>query len=99
MAATVGSIIFVIVVVGGMGSLTGAFIASLAIGLLQTFAVAVDVSLQDLMLRVGVQAFPGTFAADLGRITLAQAAPALPYLLMVLVLILRPSGLLGTRTD
>lgn len=99
MAATVGSIIFVIVVVGGMGSLSGAFIASLAIGLLQTFAVAVDVSLQDLLLRSGVPAFSGTFAAGPGRITLAQAAPALPYLLMVLVLILRPSGLFGTRTD
>src|SRR5882672_8119934 len=42
MAASVGPIIFVIVVVGGMGSLAGAFIASLLIGCLQTFAVALD---------------------------------------------------------
>ena len=42
MAATVGSIIFVVVVVGGMGSLAGAFVASLLIGVIQTFAVAVD---------------------------------------------------------
>ena len=34
MAATVGSIIFVVVVVGGMGSLAGAFVASLLIGVL-----------------------------------------------------------------
>jgi branched-subunit amino acid ABC-type transport system permease component len=40
MAASVGSIIFVVVVVGGMGSLAGAFVASLLIGVVQTFAVA-----------------------------------------------------------
>jgi branched-chain amino acid transport system permease protein len=45
MAATVGSMIFVVVVVGGMGSLAGAFVASLLIGVLQTFAVAMDQSL------------------------------------------------------
>src|SRR3990167_5037337 len=45
MAASVGSIIFVVVVVGGMGSLAGAFLASLLIGLVQTFAVAIDHSL------------------------------------------------------
>src|SRR6476659_6662763 len=42
MAASVGSIIFVVVVVGGMGSLAGAFLASLLIGIVQTFAVALD---------------------------------------------------------
>ncbi len=42
MAASVGSIIFVVVVVGGMGSLAGAFLASLLIGVIQTFAVAID---------------------------------------------------------
>ena len=47
MAAAVGSIIFVVVVVGGMGSLAGAFLASLLIGVLQTFAVAIDQSLAD----------------------------------------------------
>ncbi len=39
MATTLGPIIFVIVVVGGMGSLKGAFLASLLIGFIQTFAV------------------------------------------------------------
>jgi branched-chain amino acid transport system permease protein len=45
MAGSVGSIIFVVVVVGGMGSLAGAFLASLLIGMVQTFAVALDYSL------------------------------------------------------
>ena len=31
------------------------------------------------------------------KITLSQAAPILPYLLLVLILIFRPKGLLGTR--
>ena len=47
MAAAVGSIVFVVVVFGGMGSLTGAFIASLFFGAIQTFAVALDWSLLD----------------------------------------------------
>jgi len=43
MAQAVGGIVFVVVVVGGLGSLAGALAASLLIGLMQTFAVAVDV--------------------------------------------------------
>ncbi len=42
MAQAVGGIVFVVVVVGGLGSLAGAFWASLLIGLLQTFAVALE---------------------------------------------------------
>ena len=49
MAGAVGSIMFVVVVVGGMGSLAGAFLASLLIGVLQTFAVAIDQSLATLL--------------------------------------------------
>ena len=78
MAASVGPIIFVIVVVGGMGSLAGAFIASLLIGCMQTFAVALDWNL-------------------VAGIKMSQVAPVLPYLLMVLLLIFRPTGLMGTR--
>ena len=48
MAGLLGPILFVVVVVGGLGSLPGALIASMLIGILQTFAVAVDYSLLDL---------------------------------------------------
>src|SRR5213079_2966982 len=48
MAGLLGPILFVIVVVGGLGSLAGAFAASLLIGLIQTFAVSVNGSLADL---------------------------------------------------
>ena len=71
MALALGGVVFVVVVVGGMGSLMGAFLASLLIGVLQTLAVALDV--------------------------LSPFAPILPYVLLVLVLVLRPQGLLGTR--
>ncbi len=99
MAAVVGSIIFVVVVVGGMGSLVGAFIASLLIGLIQTLPLTVDASMADAINRFGGQVGPQTPAWPLLRITLAQAAPILPYLLLVLILIFRPKGLLGTREN
>jgi branched-chain amino acid transport system permease protein len=99
MADTLGAIIFVVVVVGGMGSLGGAFAASLAIGVLQTLAAATAGSLGGLAARLGVALPPSGIGADLGRVTLAEAAPALPYLFMLIVLALRPAGLMGTRTD
>ena len=58
---------FVVIVVGGFGSLGGAVIASLLIGELQSF---------------GVLLFP-------------NLSMALVYLLMVAVLIIKPSGLFG----
>ncbi|MGA8048806.1 MAG: branched-chain amino acid ABC transporter permease [Burkholderiales bacterium] len=97
MAAAVGPIIFVVVVVGGMGSLAGAFVASLLIGCLQTFSVGLDWKFAGLFARFGWTVTPETPFATLWNITLAQAAPVLPYLLMVLILIFRPRGLLGTR--
>jgi branched-chain amino acid transport system permease protein len=69
MAQAVGGMVFVVVVVGGMGSVAGALVASLLIGLLQTLAVATNLSF----------------------------APVLPYVVMVLMLIWRPQGLMGTR--
>jgi branched-chain amino acid transport system permease protein len=77
MAAAVGPIVFVIVVVGGMGSLAGAFYASLLIGLMQTFAVSLDWGV------LGIK--------------ISQVAPVLPYLLMVVMLVVRPRGLMGSR--
>ena len=99
MATIVGSIIFVVVVVGGMGSLAGAFVASLLIGLLQTLPLTVDKSLVHLAENLGWTVAPGDLGYPLMKITLAQAAPILPYLLLVLILIFRPKGLLGTREN
>lgn len=97
MAATVGSIIFVVVVVGGMGSLAGAFLASLLIGVLQTFAVAIDASLMSGLNQLGLSITEATPGHALWKLKVSQVAPILPYALLVLMLVFRPRGLLGTR--
>ncbi|PWW44599.1 branched-chain amino acid ABC transporter permease [Melaminivora alkalimesophila] len=99
MAMSVGSIIFVVVVVGGMGSLAGAFLASLIIGIVQTFAVALDHSAAGALSSLGFTVNEETFGWPLLRLTVSQVAPILPYLFLVLILIFRPRGLLGTRED
>jgi branched-chain amino acid transport system permease protein len=97
MAATVGSVIFVVVVVGGMGSLSGAFVASLLIGIIQTFAVGIDSSLMGAVSSIGLDITDKTFGYALWKLKISQIAPILPYLFLVLILIFRPKGLLGTR--
>ena len=97
LAHAVGPIVFVIVVVGGLGSLTGALVASMLIGVVQTFAVAIDYSLLDALRALGVAVSRASPLYELYSIKVATAAPVLPYLLLVLMLIVRPRGLLGTR--
>ena len=99
MAMAVGGIIFVVVVVGGIGSLGGAFLASLLIGLMQTFAVGLDVSVLSLLQDRGVLLTEHTPGYALWQLKISQLAPVLPYLLLVLMLIFRPRGLLGARGD
>jgi branched-chain amino acid transport system permease protein len=97
MAASVGSIVFVVAVVGGMGSLAGAFVASLLIGIIQTFAVALDYSFVNLAALIGVAITPQTPLYVVWKLTISQIAPILPFLFLVLILIFRPRGLMGTR--
>jgi branched-chain amino acid transport system permease protein len=97
MAGLLGPILFVVIVVGGLGSLSGAFVASLLIGLVQTFAVSANGSLADLFATFGVTLDRGSIFSDLWNVTIAQIAPIIPYLMLVLILVLRPAGLLGTR--
>ena len=99
MAATVGSIIFVVVVVGGLGSLAGAFLASMLIGVVQTFAVAFDYSLMTLAQQLGLELSDTLKSNSVIKLTLSQVAPILPYLFLVLILIFRPRGLMGTREE
>lgn len=100
MAFQLGSIVFVTIVIGGLGSLWGALVASLLIGWLQTFAAAYNVRMEDILMGLGLEK-PANIAEsalrDLWSLTLPQIGPILPYLLMVLILILRPQGLLGKR--
>jgi branched-chain amino acid transport system permease protein len=97
MAATVGSVIFVVVVVGGMGSLSGAFLASVLIGVIQTFAIAFDYSFISVSKSLGFTLSDAMVNNSILKLTVSQVAPILPYLFLVLILIFRPKGLLGTR--
>jgi branched-chain amino acid transport system permease protein len=97
MAQAMGAIVFVVAVVGGLGSLSGAFVASLLIGVLQNLAIAVDLSLVDALRAAGAPIGPAASEHSLLRLKLSEIAPILPFLLMVGVLVLRPRGLFGTR--
>jgi branched-chain amino acid transport system permease protein len=97
MAFSMGPIVFVVVVFGGLGSLAGCFIASLIMGFVQTFAIVLEVSPADLLARFGVAVTPATPFAELLNVPLPRIGALLPFLLMVLILLFRPRGLLGTR--
>ena len=49
MADAMGPIVFVVVMFGGLGSLAGCFIASILMGMVQTFSVVIDWSFADLL--------------------------------------------------
>ncbi len=97
MALMLGPIVFVVVVVGGLGSLKGALVASLLIGLMQTFAISLDYSINSVMELLGLTLDIESLWHILVDLTISQLAPILPYLLLVVILIARPRGLFGTR--
>ena len=65
--------------------------------MLQTFAVGMNYSLADMLSALGMSLSTAHSENALLHLQLAQIAPILPYLLLVLVLIFRPRGLLGAR--
>jgi branched-chain amino acid transport system permease protein len=75
-------IAFVVIVIGGIGSIRGAFVASLFVGMVDT---------------IGRAFFPDLLRLMLTKEAAATAAPAMSsmliYLLMAAVLVLRPAGL------
>lgn len=96
MALELGVVVFVVVVVGGLGSLAGAMVASLLIGLITSFAVGIDWSMADALALVGA----GEWARQVGGLMVLKVsslAATLPFALMLAVLLLRPSGLMGER--
>ncbi|OIQ31290.1 MAG: branched-chain amino acid ABC transporter permease [Alphaproteobacteria bacterium MedPE-SWcel] len=77
---------FVVIVIGGIGSIKGAFIGALLVGLTDTL---VGIFLPE-VLKLFMDAAPATSAGS------AIASMSI-YILMSLVLIWRPSGLFGAR--
>lgn len=100
MAFVLGSIVFVTIVIGGLGSLWGALVASLMIGWITTFAASYNIRFEDILLAVGFS-MPENMAEspfrDVWNMTTPQIGPILPYLLMVIILVVRPHGLFGKR--
>lgn len=96
MALEIGVMVFVVVVVGGLGSLGGAMLASLLIGLITSLAVGVDRSLADLVAFVGARDW-AEGVGGLLTLKLSSLAATLPFALMLLVLLLRPGGLMGEK--
>jgi branched-chain amino acid transport system permease protein len=96
MALEVGVMVFVVVVVGGLGSLGGAMLASLLIGVLTSVAVGIDRSAADVLAFVGARDWAESVGGLL-TLKLSSLAATLPFALMLLILLLRPSGLMGDK--
>jgi branched-chain amino acid transport system permease protein len=77
---------FVVIVIGGIGSIRGAFLSALLIGLVDTVGRAFTPDLLRLFLHPSA-------ASQVGR----AVAPMLIYLLMAVVLFARPSGLFPAK--
>ncbi len=97
MAEAMGPIVFVVVVFGGLGSLAGCFIASIVMGMIQTFAVIVDYSVLDLLRPFGITTLPDNLLGEFLSVPVARIGALLPFAMMVLILLFRPRGLMGTR--
>jgi len=99
MAMGMGNLLFVVIIVGGLGSLAGAFWCALLLGTLQTMAVTLTVSIADVLKNLTT--LGGLSAPNFDGIPhwmaqpLSNFAPLLPYVLLVVVLTWRPQGLWG----
>jgi branched-chain amino acid transport system permease protein len=97
MADAMGPIVFVVVVFGGLGSLMGCFIASILMGMIQTFAVVINASLLDLIKPLGITLAGDNLFTEFMTVPVARIGALLPFALMILMLLFRPRGLMGTR--
>ena len=97
MADAMGPIVFVVVIFGGLGSLAGCFIASILMGMVQTFSVIVDYSFADLVRPLGITIGSSDLLGEILNIHVSRIGPLVPYALLILILLFRPRGLMGTR--
>jgi branched-chain amino acid transport system permease protein len=97
MADGMGPIVFVVVVFGGLGSLAGCFIASILMGLIMTFAVVINYSLIDLIKPLGITVSGDNLFTEILTVPVARIGALLPFAMMIVILLFRPRGLMGTR--
>ncbi|MET0743543.1 MAG: branched-chain amino acid ABC transporter permease, partial [Microvirga sp.] len=79
---------FVVIVIGGIGSIRGAFLAAILVGLVDTLGRSIAPGLLRLVLDP-------SDASQTGR----AIAPMLIYVFMATVLFVRPSGLFPMRRE
>lgn len=96
MAASVGSLLFVVIILGGLGSLAGAWWVSLALGILHTLPIGINAPVVSWLGITNADTL-AALPADLTALTVSQVAPLLPFILLIVVLALRPRGLMGRR--
>ncbi len=106
MSLQTGPIVFAIIIIGGLGSLSGAFVSSMIIGILLTITKLYDVALVDLVSVEDLRSFLGLAGLsvpekstlyELWTAKLPRISDMLPFLLLILVLIFRPVGIMGKR--
>ena len=97
MAEQITPLLFVVVVVGGLGSLLGALVVALSIGFIDTAATTYKVSMEPFIVGVFGEPERGTILHDIAGFNSVGFAPMLPYLLMLVILLVRPRGLFGKR--
>ncbi|WP_395401511.1 branched-chain amino acid ABC transporter permease [Pseudoduganella sp. UC29_106] len=93
MANQLGTQLFIIIVVGGLGSLAGAFVASILLGVLQTLAISTGLSWAELLGPLQQWAAGVDALAE----PVSRFAPLIPFAMVLAVLLFRPRGLMGQR--
>jgi branched-chain amino acid transport system permease protein len=97
MADAMGPIVFVVVIFGGLGSLAGCFIASILMGMVQTFSVVMEWSFADMLKPLGITLSADNLLGEILTISVSRIGPLVPYVLLIVILLFRPRGLMGTR--
>ena len=82
---------------GGLGSLVGCFIASIIMGLVTTICVVIDYSVADLLKPLGMSIAADDLLGEILSVPVSRIGALLPFAMMILILMIRPRGLLGTR--
>src|SRR6267143_1337146 len=80
-----------------LGSLAGCFIASILMGMVQTFSVVFDYSFADALKPFVVTLAANDLLGEILTIPMSRIGPLVPYALLILILVFRPRGLMGTR--
>jgi branched-chain amino acid transport system permease protein len=97
MALDFGIIVFVVVVVGGLGSVVGSLWASLLIGVLTSFVIGLDLSIGSIAAALGFNSLAQELARSNSDFSISMLAGAVPFMLMLAVLLFRPMGLMGRQ--